>query len=189
MRDFIKLFFIATLTINAFSKVIGDNELKLGDKGDTDPVIIKTKDGGFIKKTNSGAWSYSDDGLTETPFGQSSSLVFYGPYTLTVTGTNWTTSSARARIEYVNGTYYITFNIKGSVSSAVSSLNLTVNALEFSADQQSCSAVTTDGAGKSIDRCTTGESNNILYLTASSNTTFWLVHGTVELSGKPGLVP
>jgi hypothetical protein len=109
-------------------------------------------------------------------------------YTLTVTGTDWTTSRAVGMpYKTIDGAWRLTFNIYGTLSAA-SSKALTVAGVVFKTGGDQASSVKGDSAsGWGIAYCNTGTGIIAVYLNAS--VAGFCVSGDVELGSKPTFVP
>lgn len=109
-------------------------------------------------------------------------------YTLSASGTNWTTGYAIG-IPYrtLGGTWRLRFNIKGTISIAANNLTLTLTGVTFKAVSQQ--AVTTRyGAGAAGGKCQTGAGVGTFTGEYSANQTNLSYSGDVELESKPSFV-
>ncbi len=108
---------------------------------------------------------------------------------LTVTGTNWTTTRAVGTYyTTVNGTHRLRFNIRGGISTAVSSITLTVSGVAFKVGYTNGQAVSAVMANEGVGYYSTIDSSvsgSAIYLYASGASNLAMVSGDVELDSKP----
>lgn len=112
-------------------------------------------------------------------------LAGWKQYTLTVTGTNWTTTRA-VGIPYktLDGAWRFVFNIAGAVTSQ-SQNTLTINGVVFkntANHYQSITALAAD-ATANTGYCTPNAST--IFVKSAANTLAWYISGDVELDSKP----
>jgi len=112
-------------------------------------------------------------------------LVNADPYNLTVTGSNWTTARAiGVPYRLKDGTWRMTFNITGNVSSATGSITLSVNGVTFKNTTDHYQAVSVSTGAAAGASQTTPNTNNIV-LSLVSSITVIRTSGDVELENKP----
>lgn len=139
--------------------------------------------------------TFGDDVITmksRTAYLATQQLTNLKQYTLTVTGTNWTTTRA-VGIPYktATGEWRLKFNIVGAVSSGTDNfLNLTVANITFkSGYDQAVSIFTSTRQGNSVinEAVTLSNSSTIQILRSSSASLVltWSLSGDVELNAMP----
>lgn len=116
-------------------------------------------------------------------------------YTLTVTGTNWTTVRA-VGVPYrtLDGVWRLRFNITGTTSSSSrTSYLVTISGVAFKSgagNYQAISAFSPSGSGFALGQMFTGLGNGELTIVHASGTTgAYSFSGDVELDAKPTFVP
>lgn len=111
-------------------------------------------------------------------------------YTLTVTGTNWTTARAIG-VPYrtLDGAWRLRFNINGTLSVNSANLSLTVTGVTFKSGTGNGQAVSvfTQGGNPAIARAQAG--NAIIQMISSVSEGGYSASGDVELDAKPTFVP
>ena len=112
---------------------------------------------------------------------------YYNDTTDRVSGTNWTTTRCSLRpYMTADGSWFLKFNIRGTVSSPVSILSLTVAGVTFNtAAGTSAITVSADTAGN--NGYTDAGASTMTLLTSSTQSTF-RCSGDVELDSKPSWI-
>lgn len=111
-------------------------------------------------------------------------------YTMTVTGTNWTTDRAIG-IPYrtMDGRWRLRFNIAGTVSSGVTTLDISVTGIDIRQPSTRAQAISVL-AGGSAPYTGAGHARTgvLISLYSTTSSTSWEASGDVELDEKPTFV-
>jgi hypothetical protein len=109
-------------------------------------------------------------------------------YTLTVTGTNWTTEVATG-IGYQtdDGVYRLRFNISGSLSSGSATPNISITGITSRATMYQVCAVGSD-YGTDYGTAQLGPNGNTIGIRIQTSRTYFTVSGDVELASKPSFM-
>lgn len=111
---------------------------------------------------------------------------FLKQYSLTVTGSNWTTTGAFG-IPYqtIDGIWRFIFNIDGDISIGASSLTITVSGVTFrSGIRQAVAGHQTTGSNRTV-LCLTNTSASTININVTGNELGFSLSGDVELTVKP----
>ncbi|MDD0853005.1 hypothetical protein HBN50_07850 [Halobacteriovorax sp. GB3] len=114
--------------------------------------------------------------------------VFYGPYDLTVSGTNWTSNYTKGVFYTVNGEWFASLVIGGDLSPSGSSFSNTIAGVSFeSGINQPCSAL---GQSGTYNNAWTGAGTGVVNFQSGVNSTGVRVNcSNVKLLSKPTFIP
>lgn len=112
----------------------------------------------------------------------------FGPYDLSVTGTNWTTEKAVATFERVNATWFMDFVISGTISSTTTSIDLSIANVTVDTDytRQALTAVGALATTSVANAWFRGATNTIEF--RGSTTTTLYITGRVQLANTPSII-
>ena len=104
---------------------------------------------------------------------------------LDVTGTNWTTGSAKGKVTNFDGVYALDFQIKGTTSSAVSNIAVQIGGVSISAAQSSSGWSQQSGVADRITLFVRENAGGLQIASSGGNSNSWSMNGGVLLTGKP----
>lgn len=136
-----------------------------------------------ITEATAGAWATAPSKIFS---GKNGNAIFYGPYNISVTATNWTSSSQRAVFYQVNGKWRMVFNISGTRTVGSTSLVLTVAGVSINPGIQQAFTADIAAAGWAQDKIFSFTSGGTLTINSAATAfTQAVLSGDIELSSKP----